>query len=101
MVLPKHKLVIFVHGCFWHFHSNCRFAKVPVSNKDFWLAKLLRNRERDAAAVFALKETGWRVLLIWECFLRVNEKDEAALLAHLSSWIQSEQMIGELSGVIG
>lgn len=83
LVLPKHKLAVFVHGCFWHMHAGCRFSKVPQTRADFWLAKLDSNRERDRTAILALREQGWRVLVIWECLLRQHrsEDDLAALLA--------------------
>lgn len=96
VVLPKHKIAVFVHGCFWHFHQGCRFAKMPSSRKEFWEPKLLGNRERDAAAVAALREAGWRVLLVWECFLR-ESKDDAALSESLAAWVEGEHGFGELS----
>lgn len=96
VVLPKYKIAIFVHGCFWHFHQGCRFAKMPSSRKEFWEPKLLGNRERDAAAVAALREAGWRVLLVWECFLR-ESKDDAALSESLAAWVEGEHGFGELS----
>lgn len=67
LTLPKHKTVIFVHGCFWHGHQGCARSIPPKSNAAFWEAKLARNRERDADQVAALGETGWRVLIVWEC----------------------------------
>lgn len=96
VVLPKHKIAVFIHGCFWHFHHECRFAKMPRSRKEFWEPKLLGNRLRDAAAVLALREAGWRVLLVWECYLRDN-KDDAALSESLAAWIEGEQGLGEFS----
>lgn len=96
VVLPKHKIVVFVHGCFWHFHQECSLAKMPRSRKEFWEPKLLGNRERDAAVVLALREAGWRVLLVWECFLREN-KDDTALSESLAAWVEGEQGLGEFS----
>ncbi len=66
IVLPKYRLVIFVHGCFWHQHC-CPRGKVPESNRDFWTTKLSRNVERDREKREALEGAGWRVLIIWEC----------------------------------
>lgn len=63
------KLAIFVHGCFWHGHDCKRGARVPAHNRDYWLAKIARNRQRDARALSALTDAGWRVLVIWECEL--------------------------------
>ena len=67
IVLRKHKAVIFVHGCFWHQHENCKYANMPKSNTEYWMNKLQRNTERDSRAVQKLAELGWRVLVIWEC----------------------------------
>jgi DNA mismatch endonuclease (patch repair protein) len=69
IVLPKHRAVVFVHGCFWHGHTSCKFAKVPVSNKSFWFDKIEKNKERDKRSIHLLKIQGWRVLILWECQL--------------------------------
>lgn len=58
---------IFVNGCFWHHHTNCRRATTPKENRAFWLEKFAANRRRDAAKIRALRKAGFRVLLIWEC----------------------------------
>ena len=60
---------VFVHGCYWHGHVGCRLATVPKRNRDFWLAKFANNRARDARVVRALRERGFRVLIIWQCQL--------------------------------
>ena len=65
ITLPKHKKVIFVHGCFWHGHINCPRSKRPTSNKTFWLEKLDKNMERDKVSINNLKELGWNVLVVW------------------------------------
>lgn len=70
VVLPGHRIALFVHGCFWHDHQGCRFATKPKTNEAFWLDKFARTRARDAAAIQALKSQGWRPLTIWECELR-------------------------------
>lgn len=67
IVLPEHQTAIFVHGCFWHRHSNCRKATTPKQNFDFWNKKFERNVERDAEKVQALEAQGWRVFTIWQC----------------------------------
>ena len=67
IVLPKHKTVILVHGCFWHQHKNCPKSKLPSTNKEFWKVKLTGNLERDKRNIKELKKAGWRVLVIWEC----------------------------------
>ena len=67
LVFPRHRKVIFVHGCFWHGHSGCRKAKRPTTNREFWDQKLSSNIERDRRNVIALLEAGWNSLIIWEC----------------------------------
>ncbi|KQW57069.1 very short patch repair endonuclease [Variovorax sp. Root411] len=70
IVLPRHRVAIFVHGCFWHRHSGCRLATTPASNPDFWEKKFCGNVERDAAKSALLERLGWTVLTIWECEAR-------------------------------
>lgn len=78
IVLPKLRTVIFVHGCFWHSHE-CRFGKVtPATRADFWLQKRTGTVERDRLKCDALRQQGWRVLIIWEC-----ETKDATELAKL------------------
>ena len=69
LVFPGRRKVIFVHGCFWHQHSDaaCRIARRPKSNRDYWLPKLESNVARDAKHQAELAELGWKVLVIWEC----------------------------------
>lgn len=70
VVLPSRRLVIFVHGCFWHRHPGCRFATTPTTRSEFWQAKFQANRQRDAAACEALEAAGWNALTVWECHTR-------------------------------
>ena len=70
IVLPKHRTVVFVHGCFWHRHRECRYTTTPKSRADFWARKFERNVERDHCQQKQLKEMGWSVMVIWECELR-------------------------------
>ncbi len=67
MVLPKHRLAIFVHGCFWHRHRGCKNCTTPSTRRDWWLAKLNGNAARDQLQQRLLRRLGWRVLVIWEC----------------------------------
>jgi DNA mismatch endonuclease (patch repair protein) len=67
IMLPALKIAVFVHGCFWHRHKNCRFTTNPKSNSDFWVGKFARTVERDRENVRALKKSGWRVVTVWEC----------------------------------
>ena len=84
VVLPGRRLALFVHGCFWHGHDCARGARVPKQNRDYWTAKVARNRARDEAAVAALQAAAWRVETIWECEL----KDIAALETRLADLLR-------------
>lgn len=84
IVLPKYKTVIFVHGCFWHQHKECRKSARPTSNTDFWNKKLDRNMERDISNVLQLKNNGWKVITIWECEIKNFEKLTERLLGEIS-----------------
>src|SRR5207249_3816780 len=67
IVLPKHKTVIFVHGCFWHRHRGCKNCTTPTNRREWWLAKLNGNAARDRLHYRALHKLGWRTLVVWEC----------------------------------
>lgn len=67
ITLPKYKKIIFVHGCFWHGHKDCRRSKRPATNKKFWHEKLNKNIERDKVNIRIFKELGWDVLVVWTC----------------------------------
>jgi DNA mismatch endonuclease (patch repair protein) len=74
IVMAGRRLAIFVHGCFWHGHDCARGSRVPKANRDYWLGKVGRNRERDTEHRAALEGAGWRVLTLWECEL--NDEGE-------------------------
>jgi DNA mismatch endonuclease (patch repair protein) len=93
VVMPGRRLALFVHGCFWHGHDCARGARVPKQNRDYWTAKVGRNRARDAAAREALEAQGWRVETLWECEL----KDEAALTARLAKLLAPAPQSGQVS----
>ncbi len=76
LVFPARKKILFVHGCFWHFHEGCPGFREPRSRLDFWLPKLRANRERDRTVKEQLSLAGWDVLEIWEC-----ETSDLAVLA--------------------
>jgi DNA mismatch endonuclease (patch repair protein) len=71
LVFPKYKAVLFVHGCFWHGH-HCKKGRLPSSNVDFWTKKIAGNRARDTRKEQDLKLLGWRVLLVWECEVKMG-----------------------------
>ncbi|HWU49204.1 MAG TPA: DNA mismatch endonuclease Vsr [Asticcacaulis sp.] len=85
LVFAGRKAVIFIHGCFWHGHDCRRGARMPKTNADYWTVKIGRNRERDARALNALAEQGWRALTLWECEL----KDESALRQTLRAFLDA------------
>jgi DNA mismatch endonuclease, patch repair protein len=67
LVLPRWRVALFVNGCFWHSHANCPRARIPKSNAQYWIPKLIRNKRRDADNARALRKLGWRCVRIWEC----------------------------------
>ncbi len=70
IVLPKYRTVIFVHGCFWHGHKECKNYTEPKTNTEFWKAKISRNQQRDQAVWQELEAKGWFVIIVWECELK-------------------------------
>ncbi|HEY1753114.1 MAG TPA: very short patch repair endonuclease [Caulobacteraceae bacterium] len=70
LVFPRLRLVVFVHGCFWHQHVGCRIASDPKTRREYWVPKLARNVARDQANAAKLSEMGWRTATIWECETR-------------------------------
>jgi DNA mismatch endonuclease (patch repair protein) len=89
VVLPGRRLALFVHGCFWHGHDCARGARVPKQNREYWLAKVGRNRGRDAAAREALEAAGWRVETIWECEMKEADALDARLQKLLAETARS------------
>ena len=82
IVLRKYKTIIEVRGCFWHQHKRCKIAHLPASNTSFWKKKFLRNIERDKKNEAALKDLGWRVIIVWECKIK-----QVGYLHHLAKII--------------
>lgn len=87
IVIKKHRVAIFVNGCFWHGHQGCRYFRLPATNPEFWDGKIAGNRARDARKVHALREAGWRVAVVWECAIRQGRPE---LIADLAKFITSE-----------
>jgi DNA mismatch endonuclease (patch repair protein) len=75
IVLKKHKTAIYIHGCFWHGHSHCKYYVIPETNKQWWLAKIGQNIQRDNENIERLKEMNWKVIIIWECELKKNSRE--------------------------
>ncbi|MCQ4833630.1 very short patch repair endonuclease [[Clostridium] symbiosum] len=76
IVLPRYNVVVFVNGCFWHVHEGCKYFKWPQNNKEFWETKLTGNKKRDAKNISELEQSGWKVLIVWECELKKQFRTE-------------------------
>ncbi|MBW0176673.1 DNA mismatch endonuclease Vsr [Sediminibacterium sp.] len=76
IVLPKYKTVVFVHGCFWHGHKNCRYFVIPKTRTEWWVEKIAINTANDAKAIAALKKNQWKIITIWECALKPPRLDK-------------------------
>jgi DNA mismatch endonuclease (patch repair protein) len=76
IVLPKYKTVIFVHGCFWHRHENCKYASTPKTREEFWESKFKENVIRDESNQKKLSAIGWKIIIVWECEI----KDKSLLI---------------------
>lgn len=74
LVVPGARLVVFVHGCFWHRHAGCRLSSTPSTRRAFWSAKFAANQRRDRRVARALRARGWRVITLWECRLARPEQ---------------------------
>jgi len=83
IVLPKHRTIFFVHGCFWHRHKGCKFAYNPKSRISFWEKKFKNNIKRDEQNIDMLKQMGWKVNIIWECEIKDIDQLKANLLSQL------------------
>ncbi len=86
MVFPGHRAVIMVHGCFWHRHPGCKHASTPKTRESFWKNKLEDNVARDRQNETALRELGWRVMVIWEC----ETKDREAVADRIESFLRQD-----------
>jgi len=96
LVFPKHRLCLFVHGCFWHRHPGCKYAYTPKSRLDFWLPKLAKNVERDMKAKRALEVSGWRVSIIWECQTKNRDTLRAEIQKMINPEIDSQHVSAEM-----
>jgi len=86
LVFSSRKKIIFVHGCFWHQHTACNDGHIPKSNTQYWRPKLERNVQRDRKALKELEESGWKVLVVWECEL----KDEESLSIKIDKFLSKD-----------
>jgi DNA mismatch endonuclease (patch repair protein) len=79
IVLPKYKTAIFIHGCFWHGHKNCKAATLPQTRRKFWTDKINDNKKRDAKNYKDLKKSGWKVITIWQCQIKNKSRQKRTL----------------------
>ncbi|WP_075183541.1 very short patch repair endonuclease [Pantoea sp. 1.19] len=97
-ILDDYRVIIFVHGCFWHRH-HCHLFKVPETRTAFWMGKINSNVLRDERHIATLTAAGWRVLLVWECALRGKTRlSDAALTPRLEEWICAGSGNAEIDG---
>ncbi len=89
LIFPKFRAVIFVHGCFWHHHTGCPYARTPATNTRFWRDKFRKNVARDILVQRALLQQGWRLGIIWECALRSKSK-LPLVIDTAEQWIYSD-----------
>lgn len=76
IVLPKYKIVIFVNGCFWHGHENCKDFVIPKTRTDWWIEKINQTKIRDLSTSTELESLGWTVKVIWECELKTDKREQ-------------------------
>lgn len=79
LVFPKYRKVLFVHGCFWHGHENCKYFILPKTRTEWWLNKINKNKEKDLESTKKLESEGWKVYVIWECDLKNTRQKEDVL----------------------
>lgn len=97
LLFPRYKAAVFVHGCFWHRHRNCRYATTPATRTEFWQTKFASNVARDGVSTTALINNGWRVAIVWECSLR-GSVDIQQTADELAKWLVSEAIRIEIAG---
>ena len=90
IVLPRWRAIIFVHGCFWHGHKNCKAAKLPTTNTSFWKKKIESNFDRDKKIAFALRGMGWSVITVWQCQIS-NQKKVVTAMTKLLTKLKSNR----------
>ena len=78
-VIKSSNTIIFVHGCFWHGHNNCQYARTPKTNKKFWRQKVINNKRRDRRIYRLLRKAGWHIVTIWQCRLKNPNQVERRL----------------------
>lgn len=95
IVLPKYKAIVFVHGCFWHGHTGCKKAKLPTTRTEFWTNKIADNITRDQKNIELLQQQGWRIAIIWECYLK-NKLIRDQTSKNIVAWLRSNSLFLEI-----
>ena len=92
ILLPHYNAVIFINGCFWHGHENCRLFRLPKTNIEFWKNKIEKNKKRDAKIIKTYMENCWRVAVVWECSItgKTRAQKLTKVTAELSLWLEEE-----------
>lgn len=90
IVLPKHRAIVLVHGCFWHGH-DCQLFKLPATRPEFWKEKIKSNRVRDNQIRALLLSSGWRVAVVWECATRGADANIEQIAYRLADWLLSNE----------
>jgi DNA mismatch endonuclease (patch repair protein) len=98
LVLKKYQAVIFVHGCFWHRHG-CKLSTSPSTRKEFWKDKFKKNIDRDKNNIEKLLQSGWRILIIWQCAIKIKTIGEVSKI--VGKWLNSNKKYRELPSAIG
>lgn len=99
IVFPKYNAVIFINGCFWHGHSNCKFFRLPGTRTEYWKNKINKNQYNDAKSIELLLANNWRVCIIWECKIRASKKNLTQLTEILSNFLKGTESFLELRDV--
>ena len=87
LYIPKYRVAIFVNGCFWHMHENCKYSSIPKSNYEFWKNKLEGNVERDKKNYAQLESMGIKVIVVWGCEIKELLKDQVAAVERVDNLI--------------
>lgn len=98
LVLPKYRAAIFVHGCFWHRHDDCKYAATPSTRAMFWQAKFQENVKRDVRVREELGHARWRVAIVWECALRGGGDQIEGTASRVASWLYGDANTLEVGG---
>ncbi len=94
LYFAKFRTAVFINGCFWHRHQNCKYAYMPKTRVEFWSEKFLRNVDRDAKVKVELAQTGYKCLIVWECTIRKMEKLESVandVISRITDFLTSDQ----------